>query len=271
VSTSIFFDKEKQDLFNEQGYLVLDLLCNEEVIACTEVYKNSDNLERGTRYNTLEVNDYDNRKYVYEALLKILSKPILNRLNGYKFIGFNFAVKKGTGKNFPSHIDDSHTDDHFRGVNVWIPLVDVNAENGALYVVKRSHLLPLPIRGIGLPFAFERFEDIILRKAEKISYKAGQALIFDDRIIHGSPANSTDEERPAIIAGLIPENAEPKIYIRHNELVNEEVELFEAPTEMFFKLQIGKRPVGFKSLGVFEYKHSSLSESTFLSILEGNA
>lgn len=137
----------------------------------------------------------------------ILTQPIFNVFEGYKFVGFNFAVKKSKGAPFQPHIDDAHTTDQFRWFDFWIPLIDVDETNGVLYVLKRSHLLPLPIRGIGLPFPFLKFEGLIQKNSTRLKLRAGQALIFDDRIIHGSPENPTDIDRPAIIAGLIPQNA----------------------------------------------------------------
>lgn len=265
----VFTDHTKEEELVREGCVVVQSLFDPETIKkCWHLFTYTDGLYSTERYNTLDVDNNNIRETVYEELHKIIGEKIKSLLDDYKFIGFNFAIKKAHGSAFHPHLDDMHVESGKRGINVWIPLVDVKPENGALYIVKKSHLFPIPIRGMGMPFPFKGLERLIDKHATFFSLKVGDALFFDDRVIHGSQANQTSEDRPAIITGLIPKESNPIIYLRHDEQPENSVEMFEAPPELFNHLVVGKRPVGFKSLGYFEYQPTNISEEEFLNIVK---
>ena len=163
------------------------------------------------------------------------------------------------------HIDDDHCDHQKHiGLNVWVPLIDVNRGNGGLYIVPKSHLLPSTINGIGAPFPFENYRSTFLDNAYFVEMKAGEGLFFDDRIIHGSLNNPTDEHRIAMISGMIPKEADFIMYINHEGLEFPDMELFEADEELLLKLEIGKRPEGYKSHGVFSQEVPTISEAEII-------
>lgn len=266
----IFLNPEHEKQLMEKGYFTLsNVLTPEQVADCIQVYQDTDTDVGSDKYNTLEVDNYDNRKSVYEQLNELIGEDIKKPFDNYKFLGYNFAVKKaGSNKEFPAHIDDIHADEAlYTSVNVWVPLVDVDDKNGALYMLDKSHLLPQPIRGIGLPFPFQRFLDDIHARKNLLHLKAGDAIFFHTKMVHGSPPNLTNFDRPAMVIGLIPEEAEPILYVHHNDLPEDKVELFEAPPEIFLRLNIGKRPEGFKSYGLYHYEPSEISREEFLTCL----
>ncbi|MCP4123956.1 MAG: phytanoyl-CoA dioxygenase family protein [Bacteroidetes bacterium] len=90
--------------------------------------------------------------------------------------------------------------------------INRDQQNGRLYVIRGSHKMEQPIRGIGLPFPYEEHRELIENNTWSLQLKAGEALFFHTKMIHGSPENSTDKDRPAIVAGLIPEEARPILY-----------------------------------------------------------
>lgn len=237
------------------GVFSLELLNDDEIEQAYDVYRQTDNEVGEVKYNTLEVDDYKNRKAVADGLDNLIGDKIRSFFRNYKSVGYNFAVKKALSDHaFPAHVDDIHADeDKYISVNVWIPLVDVHDLNGSLYMVKGSHRIQQPIRGIGLPFPFETYRKLIESNAIPPRLKAGEALFFHTKMIHGSDTNKTDKDRPAIITGLVPEEATPILFFQHEELDLNQVELFVAEPEMYLKLKIGKRPSFAKSLGVFDY------------------
>jgi hypothetical protein len=151
-------------------------------------------------------------------------------------------------------MDDEHTDEEiYNCVNVWIPLIDVDAENGALYLLEGSHTIKLPPRGIGLPFAYIELQDFIEQRSTPLPMKVGQALFFNPRLIHGSGFNLSDQDRPAIVVGLIPKQAPLYVLMRHDGLEQGFYEKFSIEEDFFFEVEIGKRPQFAKSLGVFKF------------------
>lgn len=58
-------DKILQQQLDSDGFVVIDLLSESEVVECLSVFHKSDESEKSLRYNTIEVDDYQNRQYVH--------------------------------------------------------------------------------------------------------------------------------------------------------------------------------------------------------------
>lgn len=99
-------------------------------------------------------------------------------------------------------------------------LVDTTLENGCLKVIPRSHLEEHPLHQI-----MEEAHSPELREARDLNapefahypdqvdvcVKAGDLVIGDSRLIHGSHANDSDQERPVLTLWMHPEfNALPE-------------------------------------------------------------
>jgi Tfp pilus assembly protein PilZ len=97
--------------------------------------------------------------------------------------------------------------------------------------------------------------------------KAGEALFFDDRLIHGSLHNPTAEDRIAMISGMIPREADFIMYLNHDGLQWPDMELFEVDEDILLKLEIGKRPEGYKSQGVFKLEIPTLTRAEIVDMI----
>jgi len=265
----IFQTKSNEAAFFDKGYFTTQLLSDEQVASCLHIIKSLEASISEGKYNSLEVMEDGHRKQIKVELENIIGDTILKFFLDYKFIGFNAAVKKESGDTeFLVHIDDIHVNEaEANSVNVWIPLVDVDESNGALYMVPNSHKLPQPVRGIGLPFAFADKAHLIEKHKISLNLKAGEAIIFHTKMIHGSPINESGKERPAIITGLIPAESEPIVFLKHDELSGGMVEKFHAPQEFYWNLTFDKKPDGFRSFGLYEHGHILLSDEEFESII----
>jgi hypothetical protein len=268
--SAIFKDNTLDSELYGKGYFVNDLLTTEQVQQCLALYREVNSEMNDKFYNTLASPNLNYRKLVQNRLEEVLGDWVRARFNNYKVLAYNFAAKgTGEGSSCNIHNDDWHADeDVYTCINVWIPLVDVNAENGSLYVLPNSHHLPYPIRGIGLPFAYEHYMHLIEPRLKVMEMKAGQGLFFHSRIIHGSYDNKTSADRPAIILAMLPEPARPEVFLKHPQLKEDEVELFNAPTDFYLQADILKKPVEFESLGIYKYAPVNISEREFLSIIE---
>jgi hypothetical protein len=268
--TKTFNDLDLEKEYKKNGYVVLNLLNENEIEQCLKIYQITDSNVSKEKYNTLEINEENHRQFISDELAKIIAAPILKNLREYKIFGYNFAIKKAKTKiKFDAHLDDEHADESkYECVNVWIPLVDVNEKNGALYLIKGSHKLNHPPRGIGLPFAYEKSLKFIEEASTPISLKAGQAIFFSPRMIHGSGFNKTDYDRPAIIVGLAPQNAPLYVLMTHDKIEHSFYEKFEIDERFFHKVQIGKRPDFSKSLGVYKYERKDFNEKTIKTLLK---
>ena len=136
--------------------------------------------------------------------------------------GRNFIVKRGADNagRMLMHQDFSFVDQTVeRGVHVWIPLVDVNHENGCLKVSPGSHRLINHIAGPGgLPNPYDAVLDELDRHCTvSLPMKAGEAIFFDERLMHGSEPNKIPADRPAANIAFIRNGLKQRIHIVNKE------------------------------------------------------
>lgn len=63
----------------------------------------------------------------------------------------------------------------------------------------------------------------------------GEALIFDSRLVHYSPANETDTPRYAIAGTVVPENVPITIYNGREENGQIKVSAYNVPDDFYFR------------------------------------
>jgi hypothetical protein len=80
--------------------------------------------------------------------------------------------------------------------------------------------------------------------------KAGEALIYDHRLIHASGENKTDEIRLAAVFGIIPEDANMFYYHKKDET---SVEVYESNKEFFLYENIFEGPKKLKKANQVPY------------------
>ena len=108
---------------------------------------------------------------------------------------------------FPPHQDPTLVDErHHTGVTVWIPLVDVDVANGMLHVVPGSHRFSARLRTQDVDQStFADFDHQFLHEHGRgVPMRAGEALIFDNRLVHFSLPNRGREERVVLSFGMRP-------------------------------------------------------------------
>jgi hypothetical protein len=116
----------------------------------------------------------------------------------------------GPNSGFAPHQDPSLVDErHFRGVTIWIPLGDTGPvdgiDNGMLRFVPGSHRFSSALRVTDVDRSqVAGHEEAILRHGVGMPSTAGQALVFDNRVIHYSMPNETDEPRVVLSFGVRP-------------------------------------------------------------------
>jgi hypothetical protein len=96
--------------------------------------------------------------------------------------------------------------------NAWLPLVDVDEHNGALRVVPCSHQVTLQLSTAKLAPYYASYVQAVQAIATLVPSKAGQAIVYDSRLLHWSADNESAEIRPAVGIGLIPKGTRPAFY-----------------------------------------------------------
>lgn len=84
------------------------------------------------------------------------------------------------------------------GAYAWVPLADVGAESGALYVVPGSHRFGAWNRAPATGAELEPLRQIIAKRARLLPATAGQVILFDHAAMHGSLPNRSGVVRVAV-------------------------------------------------------------------------
>ena len=138
----------------------------------------------------------------------------------------------GEGSDLYIHRDWMYTDER-QGVRtyvVWVALQDITEENGPLQVVPGTHRLDPMLRGTDLNASWLQHQDVLTDHMVQVTARAGDALIFDNQLIHASPPNRTDEPRLVTAVGMKDRDA-PLVYFHRRD--EHHADRYEVDEEFF--------------------------------------
>jgi Phytanoyl-CoA dioxygenase (PhyH) len=277
----IFLDGGLQNRFLDLGYVHVPMLSAGEVahiVSSLATLRPADNFAPsgettfGRTYHCSFLDKSIEYKRQTHELIKGVFAPHIDRyMNGYEILNCNFYVKPpGTGEfvihqNWPAIADLNDTT-----VTVWCPLLDVVAENGTLQFVEGSHKILPHVEGPTCPGYFDKFRPELIRKYLKPNpMSAGEALIFDDGLIHWSANNSSDKARVAIQILCVPKDAQP-VYFFYDKEHPERFELIAVDSDFYVNTSVAelvKRQPQWTSLGFVENRNRYVSEEEFVELL----
>lgn len=236
----LFTDATLQQHFDEAGFVKVPLLNAEQVNSLLAYYHSLSQHPVGQYgfHVSLDSKDSNYIDAVFAKLFEVILPALHPLLNDYKAFTASYVVKEaGLQNSVPPHQDWTFVnEEHFCSATVWIPLMDVNKNNGALGVIRGSHKLfnfprisPSPqVKSVISEHIFELFPYV-----EVIEMKAGEALIFNNKLIHASPPNVSDKTR--IGAGIgITQKAAQLLHYYKIPTNDTDVALYEVD-ETFFK------------------------------------
>jgi len=154
------------------------------------------------------------RRAACAAVEARLGPPLAALLTGYRRLLAGFVVKPAGAGEVGLHRDWTMTADPAElALNVWCPLVDVDADNGALALVPGSHrIAPGTIEGPGGRCRWAAELGDPPPPARPVALRAGEALLYDSRTLHRSSPNLSGAARPVATATYIPEDARPAFF-----------------------------------------------------------
>ncbi len=222
-NNNILKDKIQDKILEKYGYAVIPFLNKEEVEDLSSFfYKNHKEIPKGL-YATAHSQDIDFRNKMNTKIKEVFERANNENFENIQALGGTFMNKsKGKEGLLQPHQDWNIVDEEqYRSFNVWVPLVDVSKENGTIQILDRSHKFPKTFRGINIPSAYEDLNEICWDKMLSIEMKAGQALVYDHRLLHASKENFTNENRLVVVYGIIPKDAEMRYYYKENNKIAE--------------------------------------------------
>jgi ectoine hydroxylase-related dioxygenase (phytanoyl-CoA dioxygenase family) len=179
---------------------------------------------------------------VHQIISEVFTPKAEVILDQYRPLVSNFTVKEpGADSFFDFHLDWNMVDEaQYRSVTIWCPLTDTNAENGNLWILEASHTLGNSYRcGPGLELFFEEPDAVQRKKFIKkaLPMKAGQAIIYDHKLFHGSPPNMSREVRIAINQAMCPKEAPAMHYAT---VGGGDIMAFEVDDDFFCRVMIDR-------------------------------
>ena len=216
-------DSAAAETLREDGVVKLPFLTDSELAEIRDFQLGiHDQGDPPTMFNGIHMTIWDSHtayKLAVMRRLQELTKAACDRtFNEYRALSQQFVIKKkGPQTTFPIHQDWCITNEkQYVSFNIWIPLQDVDAESGAMWIVKKSHRIKRDVRGAGylFPNYLNIFEDLKPHMTS-FSMKAGEALLFYHRTIHGSPSNMKCEgNRLVVQLAVLPKEAPMEIYFQ---------------------------------------------------------
>ena len=219
---NIFKNEQLQKQFQEKGYILLPTLNDAEVKQLLSYYRNQefDNKIEAGFHISLDNQNEDLVKEVGTTIKEVLAPKTADLLDDCQIFTASYVIKEPGFQNIvPPHQDWTFVDENeFCSATVWTALVDVTEQNGALGVIPGSHTIFDHKRSSPSPQSKSPLADHIFTLfpfVEVIEMKAGESLIFDNRLIHASPPNLSDQARIAVGIGITQREAQLKHFYQN--------------------------------------------------------
>lgn len=249
---ALFQQPDLQRQLDQDGCVVVPFLEPDELKALREFYYglHPDGMAPQMRdgiHMTIWCSDRPYKDAIREGLQRILGAASRRLYQDFRLVSPVFIVKrKGADTTFPIHQDWNVVDEtQHRAFNMWIPLHDVDESNGALWIVKGSHKFPNHVRGPGYLFPrLYHLEGHIRPMMEPMAMKAGNALIFYHRVIHGSPPNQSETPRVVVAMSVLPKEVPLHIYFQKDEA--SQLECYHPHDEFIYEFDNVRDQTAFK-------------------------
>lgn len=218
MTTNIHSDKKKRavfkdhlldEQFNKNGYIIVPFLSEDEVSAFkkdliqlrpSDDYKGNQKTLIGQQ--SFHVTFFDSnqhyRQNVYDYLKARFNAISSNLLADYKCAQANVFLKPAHSGFVYPHQNLTITDEtKYTSVSFWSPLQHTNFENGTICLIPGSQKGFVKYRNTHVLWPYVNYfkDGPGLHYFKPFKVNAGELLIIDDRIIHYTPINTSNEAR----------------------------------------------------------------------------
>ena len=255
----VFKDDEIQNRFEKDGYVILPFYTEEEMVELRALYQELHPKNELGFFPSTFSTDKEYRKVADREIRRLCERSMSLYLQDYKTVlGAFIAKNPGPESGMCVHQDMSLVDEsRFSGINIWVPLIDLTIQNGALFVLPGSHRIFPTYRGSTIPEYFQAVNEQVIDYLTPVEIKAGEAVFFDQSIIHFSPPNYSSEVRVVTNTYFTHKDAEYRTYY-FDKTKEGMVEVFQQDNSFMtdfdqFGQNIHDRPKVGVSLGFTEY------------------
>ena len=273
---AVFKDSMLQQAIEERGYVTIPFLSEKEVDLLRSIYENNKSDRDSSEFHlSIWTSDVERKKVIHDEIVGVIKQKCIDLFDNYKHVVSNLAVKHpGQKSDFDLHQGINFVEEErFTSITLWIPLQDVNEENGCMQVIPRSHtFFNQPVRSQHYPTPFENIKEHIKKNhLVNLEMKSGEAWIFNHRLLHCSPVNQSNHVRLATLNVMVPSEASVILYYKaSNEVQSESVEILEFMESNYHLQNVYAKPEvsGLISRGFTKEIHYQLSAVEFDAIVE---
>ncbi len=272
-----FFDKSLQRKFQRDGFAVIEFLRESHLVQVTELYDSFRKCYAPSNdapvFSSCDTFDADLIRQLDHELRAIVEPQLNGVLQSYDYLFSSFLIKEPGTDNVTGYHQDptliERGDNSIVSAGLWCPLHNADAGNGCLRVIRGSHRLG-DILAVtpNFPTIFETFAHKLNRFAEPLILRAGQAVIFDNKLIHGAFANQSLSSRVALVSAIKSTDCD-WVYYYLPEENGAMVEKYVMDHEGYVNHRKGMRPIG-ELVGRFHHTFVSMSEREFWGFMFAN-
>ena len=213
---NVLRDPDYQSHFARHGWVKVPFLSTHEVQSLDRSFSSIAS-RFGQGWNaTILMDDTELRAISAEMIRPVFAPRIREVLQDYTPFSHNFITKGSSEESILKyHTHSSFVDETmgFVTVSVFCPLVDTDLINGNLRVVSGTHRLPRFPRPLQADYdPYKDYWRLFEERSEAVPTKIGEAIIFDNMLIHGSPPNRSPNMRVVASTVANPREAESILY-----------------------------------------------------------
>lgn len=215
----VLIDTKNQEEFELNGYVKFPLLDTETNNILLQYYnelKDKINIQNSIYgiYVSLDEKDRDLKLTIMDYLQKTIQPKLDSFLINYKVHLGGFIVKQPDNFSYTYPHQDwtfvDHEDRESFSATVWISLNDLTPEMGSLGFIKGSqHFLNGIIGSPSTHFrnSTQGHEELLFKYLNFPKVNAGDALMFNNKCVHGANPNETYHSRVIIGIGITPKDS----------------------------------------------------------------
>lgn len=232
------------------GFSVIDVLDTDSIHRLSEHYDGLGVDERTPFLATCNDLPRAAARATHDHLVRSLGGVVSRTLPAHAVFLAGYIMKgAGCDGELEFHQDLTYTDERrYRSLLFWIPLVDVDRNTGALRVVPGSHRWTQGLRpGGAATQPTEGFQHALTHRAETIPLRAGQAVIYDAALIHGSWGNHGEHPRPVVALAAAPAGA-PLIHFHTEDRAGQSLVGHTVDTDYYLDQSLRSVPIGYHEI-----------------------
>lgn len=254
-----FKDSRLQEEFDKIGFVKVPLLSGEDVFLLKKyIIENTPIVDMSNQLGFFQgvcIENKEEKKSLDKYIKSIVNSKLSDLIHNFKPIIYT-ALAKGSSDNskLELHQDSSFVDENIDySMSLWIPLSDSNFENGAIHFLDGSHKTFPIIRCATISHDYgdpQKIKD----RMQCIDVKAGEVLLFNARLLHYTPNNTSGEIRIAVMSCLVRSDAD---ILQWYKISDSRLEVYKMEDDFFldydnFMEEIYQKPNGEK-IGEVEF------------------